>query len=132
MAKKYTSDLFVKNGGTSTQMLMADGSVLDKDHATLIETIVLGSSRSLILSDRNKNIENNNSITITVPLHEDVPFPIGTQIFFTKKEETINFVASGVVTINSVDSSLEMGRINCGASLLKIGEDEWNLIGELV
>lgn len=132
MAKKYTSDLFVKNGGTSTQMLMADGSVLDKDHATLIETIVLGSSRSLILSDRNKNIENNNSITITVPSHEDVPFPIGTQIFFTKKEETINFVASGVVTINSVDSSLEMGRINCGASLLKIGEDEWNLIGELV
>ena len=132
MAKKYTSDLFVKNGGTSTQMLMADGSVLDKDHATLIDTIVLGSSRSLILSDRNKNIENNNSITITVPLDEDVPFPIGTQIFFTKKEETINFVASGVVTINSVDSSLEMGRINCGASLLKIGEDEWNLIGELV
>lgn len=132
MAKKYTSDLFVKNGGTSTQMLMADGSVLDKDHATLIETIVLGSSRSLILSDRNKNIENNNSITITVPLHEDVQFPIGTQIFFTKKEETINFVASGVVTINSVDDLNELGRINCGASLLKIGEDEWNLIGELV
>ena len=27
MAKKYTSDLFVKNGGTESEFLMADGSV---------------------------------------------------------------------------------------------------------
>lgn len=131
MAKKYTSDLFVKNGGTSTQMLMADGSVLDKDHATLIETINVG-TRALLLTDRNKNLENDGDCTITVPTNADVAFPIGTQIFFTKKTETLDFVASGGVTINSVDSLLEMGRINCGASLLKIGTDEWNLIGELV
>ena len=131
MAKKYTADLFVKNGGTSTQMLMADGSVLDKDHATLIETINVG-TRALLLTDRNKNLENDGDCTITVPTNASGAVPIGTQIFFTKKAERLDFVASAGVTINSVDNLLEMGRINCGASLLKIGTDEWNLIGELV
>ena len=99
---------------------------------TLIETITLSNSRALLLTDKNKNLENSADITITVPTNASVEFPIGTQIFFTKKAETLDFVVSGGVTINSVDSLLEMGRINCGASLLKIGTDEWNLIGELV
>lgn len=98
---------------------------------TLIETITVG-TRALLLTDRNKNLENDGDCTITIPTNADVSFPIGTQIFFTKKAESLDFVASGGVTINSVDSLLEMGRINCGASLLKIGTDEWNLIGELV
>lgn len=99
---------------------------------TLIETITLSNSRALLLTDKNKNIENSADITITVPTNASVEFPIGTQIFFTKKTESLDFLASGGVTINSVDSLLEMGRINCGATLLKIGTDEWNLIGELV
>ena len=98
---------------------------------TLIETITVG-TRALILTDKNKNLENDGDCTITVPTNASVEFPIGTQIFFTKKAETLDFVASGGVTINSVDGLLEMGRINCGASLLKIGANEWNLIGELV
>jgi len=98
---------------------------------TLIETITVG-TRALLLTDRNKNLENDGDCTITIPTNASVEFPIGTQIFFTKKAESLDFVASGGVTINSVDSLLEMGRINCGASLLKIGENEWNLIGELV
>ena len=98
---------------------------------TLIETITVG-TRSLVLTDKNKNLENDGDCTITVPTNASVEFPIGTQIFFTKKFETMDFVASGGVTINSVDDLLEMGRINCGASLLKIGANEWNLIGELV
>lgn len=98
---------------------------------TLIETITVG-TRALLLTDKNKNLENDADCTITIPTNASVEFPIGTQIFFTKKAESLDFVASAGVTINSVDSLLEMGRINCGASLLKIGTDEWNLIGELV
>lgn len=98
---------------------------------TLIETITVG-TRALLLTDKNKNLENDADCTITIPTNASVEFPIGTQIFFTKKTEGLDFVASAGVTINSVDSLLEMGRINCGASLLKIGTDEWNLIGELV
>lgn len=104
--------------------------VLEED-STLIPTITVG-TRALLLTDRNKNLENDGDCTITVPTNADVAFPIGTQIFFTKKAESLDFVASAGVTINSVDNLLEMGRINCGASLLKIGTDEWNLIGELV
>tara|TARA_R110002124_G_scaffold214053_1_gene380075 strand:- start:248 stop:646 length:399 start_codon:yes stop_codon:yes gene_type:complete len=132
MSKKYTSDLFVKDGGTASQILMADGSTSVLDNITLIPTLTVGTSRSLVLTDRDKNIENDNSITITVPLHEVVPFAIGTQIFFTKKFETLTIAGVVGVTINSVDSLLELGRLNCGASLLKVDTDEWNLIGELV
>lgn len=102
------------------------------DNTTLIATLTVGTDRTLILTDRNKNIENDNSITITVPLNSSVAFPIGTQIFFTKKFETMYFAVAGGVTLNSVDSLLELGRLNCGASLLKVDTDEWNLIGELV
>lgn len=98
---------------------------------TLIETITVG-TRALLLTDKNKNLENDADCTITIPTNASVAFPIGTQIFFTKKTEGLDFVASAGVTINSVDGLLKMGRINCGASLLKIGTDEWNLIGELV
>ena len=102
-----------------------------EEDETLITTLTEGSSRFLILSDRNKNIENDNNIVLTVPENSSVSFPIGTQIFFTKKFESLSFLASGSVVINSVDNLLELDRINSGASLLKIDDDEWNLIGEL-
>jgi len=116
--------------GTSTNPTTIDLTT-ELNNTTLIETITVG-TRALLLTDRNKNLENDGDCTITVPTNASVEFPIGTQIFFTKKAESLDFVASAGVTINSVDSLLEMGRINCGASLLKIGTDEWNLIGELV
>lgn len=97
----------------------------------LITTLSEASSRTLALTDKDKNIENSASITITVPTNATVAFSVGTQIAFTKKFETLTFAAAGGVTINSVDSLLEMGRLNCAASLLKIDTDEWNLIGEL-
>ncbi len=99
---------------------------------TLIESITLSNSRALLLTDKNKNLENSADITISVPANADVEFPIGTQIFFTKKAESLTIVPDIAVNINSVDGLLELGRINCGASLLKIGTDDWNLIGELV
>jgi len=102
------------------------------DNTTLIATLTVGTDRTLILTDRDKNIENDNSITITVPLNSVVAFPIGTQIFFTKKFETLTIAGAVGVTLNSVDSLLELGRLNCGASLLKVDTDEWNLIGELI
>ena len=110
------------------------GEILNKPDnvaISLITTLTQGSSRALVLTDKDKNIENSASITITVPTHGQVNFPIGTQITFTKKFETLTFAPSGGVIINSVDNLLEMGRLNCGASLLKIKNNEWNLVGEL-
>lgn len=98
---------------------------------TLISTITVGVSRDLIITDKNKNLENDADITFTLQDNATVPFPVGTQIFFTKKFESLTIAAGTGVTINSVDNLLELGRINCGASLLQISVDNWNLIGEL-
>jgi len=102
---------------------------------TLIDTVT-GLSGNVILNFtdyRNKNLENDADLIIEIyPEFETSYYPIGTQIFFTKKAESITFLPQFPVVINSVDSLLEMGRINCGATLLKIGANEWNLIGELV
>jgi len=121
--------------GTAGQILSSTGTGtdwIDSEDSTLINTLTIGVSRSLLLTDKNKNIENDNNITITIPLNSTVAFPIGTQIFFTKKAESMDFAVAGGVTLNSVDNLVDMGRINCGASLLKINTDTWNLIGELV
>ena len=134
----YNNQGQINTGSTATaEMFMVEAysnsmTVTGLDYFTLITTLSEASSRTLSITDRNKNIENSASITITVPTNATVAFPIGTQISFTKKFATLLFAASGGVTINSVGGLLEMGRINCGAELLKIGTNEWNLIGELV
>tara|TARA_R110002153_G_scaffold38729_1_gene112143 strand:+ start:240 stop:1175 length:936 start_codon:yes stop_codon:yes gene_type:complete len=134
----YNNQGQINTGGTATaEMFMVEAysnsmTVTGLDYFTLINTLSEASSRTLALTDRNKNIENSASITITVPTNSTVAFPIGTQISFTKKFATLLFAASGGVTINSVDGLLEVGRINSAAALLKIGTNEWNLVGELI
>ena len=103
----------------------------EKEDDTLITTIVLGTSRDLLLTDKNKNIENDADRILTGPPNAKGAFPTGTQIGFTKKFESLEIAEGAGVTVNSVDNLVELDRINCGASLLKIGTDEWNLIGEL-
>jgi len=119
--------------GTNGQVLQSNGTVTTwVENPTLLPTLTIGVDRTLVLTDRDTNIENDNDISITIPLNSSVAFPIGTQIFFTKKYESMDFAVAGGVTLNSVDNLVDMGRINCSASLLKINTDEWNLIGELV
>ena len=102
------------------------------DDTTLIPTLTIGVDRTLVLTDRDTNIENDNDISITIPLNSSVAFPLGTQIFFTKKYESMAFAVAGGVTLNSVDDFVNMGRVNSGAELLKINTDTWNLKGELI
>ena len=116
--------------GTSTNPTTIDLTT-ELNNTNLIPTLTESSSRILAITDKYKNIENSSDITITIPLHEGVPFPVGTQIFFTKKFDTMTFEPFNGVTVNSVDDFLTMDKINSGASLLKIGLDEWNLKGDL-
>jgi len=102
------------------------------DNTTLIQPKNIGGVYQLIPSDRNQNLENDGDCVVEVDGANLVSLPIGGQIFFTKKAEGLRFSSIGGIIINSVDGLLEMGRINCGASLLKIGSIEYNLIGELV
>ena len=114
-------------GTLSSQTDLADAL----DETTLIQTKSIAGIYQLIPSDRNQNLENIEDCTVQIDATNLSAMPVGAQVFFTKKAETLRFSAIGV-TLNSVDSLIEMGRINCGASLLKIGNTEYNLIGELV
>ena len=138
-ADKFGSVASLSSAGVSTTWGTITGALSSHtdlntalDDTTLILTTTLSSSRALVIGDRNTNIENSNNITITVPENASVAFPVGTQVFFTKKSEGLAFTPTGAVTINSIDGFLEIGRINSSASLLKIDTDEWNLIGELL
>lgn len=104
---------------------------IEDTDGTLVLTSIVGTSRDLNIGDKNRNLENDGDITITVPLNSSVAFPIGTQIFLTKKFESLNIAKAAGVIINSVDSKLELNTINSGASLLKIATDVWNLNGDL-
>ena len=123
------------SAGTSGQVLsstVTGTDWIDNEDDTLMSTISVGASRSLLLTDRDNNIENSASVTITIPLNSSVAFPIGSQIYFTKKFVTMDFAVTAGVTLNSVDNLVDMGRVNSGVALLKIATDEWNLVGELV
>jgi hypothetical protein len=91
-------------------------------------------SYTLVLTDYYKVIEMNvaTSNNLTVPLNSSVAFPIGTQILVTQYgagQTTI--VATSGVTLRSDTSKLKISAQYCGAALLKVGTDEWYVLGAL-
>lgn len=105
---------------------------IDDTDYTLISTITVATSRDLVLTDRNKNIENSADVTLTIPLNSETAFPIGTQIFFFKKAESMTIGFDAGVILNSEDDLTELNKEFSGASLLKTDTDEWNLVGNLI
>jgi hypothetical protein len=92
------------------------------------------SSYTLVLSDAGKIVETNSSSanTITIPLNSSVAFAIGTEITimqYGSGQTTIN-VASGV-TLRSNLSYTKIGGQYTGVTLLKVGTNEWYIIGNL-
>ena len=71
--------------------------------------------------------------TVTVPPKGTVAFPIGTEIqvlWYGTIQPTI--VAGSGVTLNSNQSFLKIGNQFTGVTLVKVGTDEWYVIGNLV
>lgn len=97
-------------------------------------TIVESSSKTLALTDGNTMFVNTGAVedTMTVPLNSSVAFPIGAQIgFATQSTAAILIAATGGVTINSLNSYLQVQGSGGGAYLVKTGTDVWSLIGDL-
>lgn len=91
-------------------------------------------SYGLVLSDASKLVEMNvaGANNLTVPLNATQAFAIGTQIMISQYgagQTTI--VATGGVTIRSSGGKLKLSGQYSGASLLKIGTDEWYLFGDI-
>jgi ferric-dicitrate binding protein FerR (iron transport regulator) len=89
---------------------------------------------TLALSDGGGLVDMNNAAarTITVPTNATVAFPLGTQIILVRKGAgTLQVVAAGGVTINSVSGNAFISTQYGAATLVKIATNEWYLFGDL-
>jgi hypothetical protein len=92
-------------------------------------------SYTLVLTDADKLVEMNvgSANNLTIPLNSSVAFATGTQILLSQYgagQTTI--VATSGVTVRSNGGKLKLNVQYSGATLIKIGTDEWYLFGDIV
>ena len=112
----------------------AQQTALDGKTNKLITTNRQTASYTLVLSDADKLVEMNVSTAnnLTIPLNSSVAFPTGTQIVLAQYgagQTTI--VATSGVTVRSSGAKLKLTGQYSGATLIKIGTDEWYLFGDI-
>ena len=126
---------------TSTELGYLDGvtsavqTQVDAKTAKLITTNRQTASYTLVLADADKLVEMNVATAndLTIPLNSSVAFPTGTQILLAQYgagQTTI--VATSGVTVRSNGGKLKLNVQYSGATLIKIGTDEWYLFGDIV
>jgi len=91
-------------------------------------------SYTLVLTDQNDIVEMNvaSANNLTIPLNSSVAFPIGTEIAvlqYGAGQTTI--VATVGVTLRSKANALKISGQYAGCTLVKVGTDEWYVIGDL-
>jgi hypothetical protein len=119
------------DNATNSQYSGLDAAKTNK----LITTNRQTASYTLVLSDADKLVEMNvgSANNLTIPLNSSVAFPTGTQILLAQYgagQTTI--VATSGVTVRSNVGKLKLNVQYSGATLIKIGTDEWYLFGDLV
>jgi hypothetical protein len=126
---------------TSTELGYVSGvtssvqTQVDSKTAKLITTNRQTASYTLVLSDADKLVEMNvgSANNLTIPLNSSVAFPTGTQILLAQYgagQTTV--VATSGVTVRSNGGKLKLNVQYSGATLIKIGTDEWYLFGDIV
>jgi hypothetical protein len=93
-----------------------------------------GTTYTLALTDSGKFVTQSNAsaITTTIPPNSSVAFPIGTQVNLMQLGAGQVTVAAGSgVTIRSEGSKLKLKGQYATATCVKIGTDEWVLVGNV-
>lgn len=93
-----------------------------------------GTTYTFVLTDASKLVSGSNAsaITWTVPANSSVAYPTRSRIdIWQKGAGQITIAAAGGVTIHSFQSSLKLNGQYAAGSLIKLGTDEWLLIGNL-
>jgi hypothetical protein len=119
------------DNATNSQYSGLDAAKTNK----LITTNRQTASYTLVLADADKLVEMNvgSANNLTVPLNSSVAFPTGTQILLAQYgagQTTV--VATSGVTVRSNGGKLKLNVQYSGATLIKIGTDEWYLFGDIV
>jgi uncharacterized ubiquitin-like protein YukD len=113
----------------------ATQTALDAKTNKLIVTNRQTASYTLVLSDADKLVEMNvgSANNLTIPLNSSVAFATGTQILLAQygAGQTTIVPTSGV-TVRSNGAKLKLNVQYSGATLIKIGTDEWYLFGDIV
>jgi hypothetical protein len=110
-------------------------TALDAKTNKLITTNRQTASYTLVLGDADKLVEMNVATAndLTIPLNSSVAFATGTQILLAQygAGQTTIVPTSGV-TVRSNGAKLKLNVQYSGATLIKIGTDEWYLFGDIV
>jgi hypothetical protein len=113
----------------------ATQTALDAKTNKLITTNRQTASYTLVLADADKLVEMNvgSANNLTIPLNSSVAFATGTQILLAQygAGQTTIVPTSGV-TVRSNGAKLKLNVQYSGATLIKIGTDEWYLFGDIV
>jgi hypothetical protein len=93
-----------------------------------------GTSYTLVLTDKGKTVSMTNASanTLTIPSNASVAFPVGTVITLRQGgagQTTVN--TAGGATVNSRGGALKLAGQYAYASLIKIGENAWELSGDI-
>jgi len=114
------------------------GTDLSADIATLKNTIDYETSAStsytLALADAGKMeaFTSSSAVTITIPLNSSVTFPVKTRIDILQAGSgQITISPTSGVTLNSKGSKRKIFGQFSAATLIKVGTNEWTLIGDL-
>jgi hypothetical protein len=92
-------------------------------------------SYTLALTDQNKIVEQNvaTANNLTVPPNSTVAFPIGTEIAITQYGAGKTTIVAGAgVTLRSAGGLLSIGAQYAMVSCVKVGTNEWYVVGNLI
>jgi hypothetical protein len=115
-----------------TQAKLADRVVGSAEYDNMTLNAQTGTSYTLVLTDAHKmvTLSNSSPITLTIPTEASVAFENGDQVNLLQLGSGQVTVSGGVsVTVRSQGSKLKLNGQYAGATLMKIGTDEWVIIG---
>ena len=114
-----------------TQAKMADRAIGSAELDNLTLNAQTGTTYTLVLTDAHKlvTLSNASAITLTVPTNASVAFDIGDQVNLLQLGAGQVTVSGSGVTFRSEGSKLKLKAQYATATLVKIGTDEWVLLG---
>ena len=115
-----------------TQAKLADRVIGSAEYDNMTLNAQTGTTYTLVLADAHKlvTLSNASAITLTVPTNASVAFEIGDQVNLLQLGAGQVTVAAGAgVTIRSEGTKLKLKGQYAMATLVKIGTDEWVLLG---
>ena len=114
-----------------TQAKIADRAVGSAELTALTLNTQTGTTYTLVLTDAHDLVTLNNAsaITLTIPTNSSVAFTIGDQVNLLQLGAGQVTVGGAGVTIRSQGSKLKLNGQYSAVTCIKIGTDEWVLVG---